>query len=239
MSARACLGEDVVHVWHADLSAVDDSVLSLLSAAESARAGRLLGRRRRVLWPRARGLLRLLLSEYLAVEPQAVRFSDGRAGKPALSPETRSVYPALRFNVSHSANIAVFAFTRAGEVGIDVEAPRAVPRDRVALTARLFGREHARRLSQHGARAREREFLRLWVRHEAAAKCSGEGIWGRRSREEVPRARARGRTGPREPWVEELDLGSTLVAALAVEREPGEVVCRPVASTPVRTLGRA
>jgi len=121
-----------VHVWRADLDAVDDDdLLELLSREEHARGEGILrdGARRR--WLRARGALRALLGRYTESDPRAIRFIEGSYGKPALPPKlsgasapcagSRSARAGLpSFNLSHSGGLALYAFTQERAVGIDV-----------------------------------------------------------------------------------------------------------------------
>src|SRR5438105_4251124 len=62
-----------------------------------------------------RGLLRALLGRYLRLDSASLRFRYGPHGKPALEGD------AIRFNLSHSHGLSLFAFTRAAEIGIDLE----------------------------------------------------------------------------------------------------------------------
>jgi len=65
------------------------------------------------------------------------------------------------------------------------------------------------RLRDLPAERRDAEFLRSWVRHEAALKCRGAGLGS-----------------PSEPsglYVSDLDVGADAVAAIALERPPDEV----------------
>jgi len=192
------LSDGVVDVWRADLAVAGEPERSLLSPAERARADRFVrpedGRR----WARARGILRALLGDYADADPAELRFEEGAHGKPAL------VGHRLRFNLSHSGDTALYALALGVEVGVDVELPRR-ELDHVALAARALGAETAARLEALDPAAREREFLRAWVRWEAVLKCRGTGIGGV---EEAP-------AGP-APWVRELDLGEAGAAALAV-----------------------
>ena len=195
-------------VWRADLAdadpdAVHDAVRALLSPAERERAARFAraadGRR----WAAARAILRALLGAYTCMDPRALRFTEGAHGKPALGGAR------LRFNLSHSGDVALFAFALDREVGVDVELPRRAV-DHVAIARRILGDAEAERLEALDAPEREREFLRAWVRWEAVLKCRGTGIGGA---EREP-------AGGEEPWVCELGLDPPAAAALAVERGP-------------------
>jgi phosphopantetheinyl transferase len=153
MRARA----GVVDVWRADLAAASDRLIELLCAEERARAARIVRERERVLWARSRGVLRALLGRSLDRDPRTLRFVLGPHGKPALLPAGPTPgadlgpTPAadLRFNLSHSGTIALYAVTAGREVGVDIECARE------RYTA---------------------EFLRAWVAREATVKCRGSGL---------------------------------------------------------------
>jgi 4'-phosphopantetheinyl transferase len=205
------LAEGAVHVWRADLEAVTDDLLELLSCEEEARAARFLAERDRRLWGRAHGVLRAMLGRYLETDPRTPRLVVGSHGKPALDD---AAGPArLSFNLSHSGQLALFAFTETGPVGVDVEFARR-PIDEVAMATRTFGGAEAERLAGLDAATREWEFLRLWVRHEAELKFRGTGIGdATRSAEE------------REPWIVELEMGPRAAAAVAAQEPPDELHC--------------
>src|SRR5204862_277059 len=85
----------------------------------------------------ARARLRQLLGERLGVSPASVDLARGAHGKPALARQGRD--SDLRFNLSRSRDLAVYAFASGREVGIDVEAVRPMP-DADAIVARWFSR---------------------------------------------------------------------------------------------------
>ncbi len=201
------LGEGAVHVWRADLASVAEDVRELLCEEERARAERFVSACDGTLWRRSRGLLRLLLGRYLQREPMSLRFSLGEHGKPALEPDARP-----SFNMSHSGQLALYAFSHAGEVGVDVEVARR-PIDEVAIAARSLGAAEARRLQALGPESRRREFLRVWARYEAQLKCYGVGLGG-------DGADVAGRL-----WVSELELGADAAAAVASELPARELRC--------------
>src|SRR5439155_774082 len=151
-----------VDVWRADLRTVRDEVLASLSKAERHRSARFLRPHDGLLWARARGLLRALLARYLDVEASSVEFRVDGHGKPTLARTMRS--RRLSFNVSHSGTLALYAFTRAASVGIDVQSFRGRPIDEVAIARRAFGAAESARLRELEPPTRRREFLRLWVR---------------------------------------------------------------------------
>ncbi len=206
--ASPLLADGAVHVWRADLQDVSDDLCVALSTDERQRAERFLRERNGQLWRRSRALLRTLLGRYLHEDPSALHFDIGAYGKPELID-----HAALSFNLSHSRQQALYAFAAPGPVGIDVEGPRRAF-DAVAIAARELGSEQAQRLNALPPSERQHEFLRAWVRHEAELKCLGLGLGAADRRPDTSFL-----------WIEELQLGPDVVAALAAPERPSELRC--------------
>ncbi len=207
------LTEGAVHVWRADLGSLSADRRELLSPQERARADGFAHARDRERWTRAHGLLRELLGRYLACDPRSLRFIAGANGKPALAPAAPGEHAAACFNMSHSQHLALYAFAAALALGADVEVAHR-PMNELAIAARLFGSAEAERLGALDPAAREREFLRLWTRHEAAVKCAGVGI-----------GRAVAEPADAGLWIAELEMGPRAAGAVAVQRAPSELRC--------------
>jgi 4'-phosphopantetheinyl transferase len=114
----------------------------------------------------------------------------------------------VRFNLSHSGDVALYAFALGREIGVDVELLRRPLGDVAQLAARVLGDAEAERLRAIEAPdVREREFLRVWTRHEAATKCRGTGIGAAQA------------AAPDAPplWIVDLDPGPRGAAALALD----------------------
>jgi 4'-phosphopantetheinyl transferase len=213
-----------VHVWRVDLMVLADDVACCLSADETARAARIVGERERALWARSRGVLRALLGRYLDEDPTATELVVGPHGKPQLADgggRPRGPF----FNLSHSQHIALYAFTATGAIGVDVQLARdanaGAASDHVALARRMFGEAEAQRLNELAPAMREREFLRLWTRHEAELKRRGTGIGAVESEADGSTAAEEARTaGPR---IVELDVGVRAAAAVAFAYEASEL----------------
>jgi 4'-phosphopantetheinyl transferase len=216
--ARPQLPTATVDVWRADLSAVDDELASALSAEERERAAQIVGERERRAWSRSRGILRGLLGRYLSCEGAAVPLAIEDQGKPSLAGATP--HAPLRFNLSHSGDLEMYAYSADAPVGVDVQMLRddrsREPRDHVALARRAFGEHEAQRLSLVEPARREWEFLRAWTRYEADLKWRGSGIGG---------AGEPGHTADADaPWTVELDLGAArAAAALALSDRASEL----------------
>jgi 4'-phosphopantetheinyl transferase len=228
--ARPRLVQHAVHVWRADLAAVGDDVAAALGDHERVRAAQIADARRRRSWMRSRGVLRELLARYLGSDAGGVELAVGPHGKPELVGD-RGQHPGLFFNLSHSRNLALYAFSADGPVGVDVQAAQDARAgeagDRVALASRAFGEHEAQRLSVVAPAQREWEFLRAWTRHEAELKRLGRGL-GFGAEADARPGRDSAVTPPDKPrtasWIVELDFGDRAVAALALDAQPSELL---------------
>jgi len=147
----------------------------VLSPEEQDRAERFSSDRDRRRFIVARALLRSLLGHYLAAAPGAVEIEYGAEGKPQLRGG------GLSFNLSHAGEIALFAFSVAGDVGVDVELDEAgLAGERLAqrerLASRFFSAAENRDLRSLPSALRARAFLTCWTRKEAFVKARGDGL---------------------------------------------------------------
>ena len=145
-----------------------------LSDAERLRASRFVFDRDRRRFIAGRARLRHLLASRLGVQPDAVELVYGPHGKPGLS--RRFADADLRFNVSHSEDVAVYAFSRGCEIGVDVEVVRALS-DADDIAARFFSRRECEAYLALGPRDKPVGFFNCWTRKEAFIKAIGDGLY--------------------------------------------------------------
>jgi 4'-phosphopantetheinyl transferase len=170
------LPDDEVHVWRVDLEAVrinESRWLKILSADESMRASRFHFARDRQSFAASRSILRMILAGYLAADPDGLSFSYSNKGKPSLGQAYAG--SGLQFNISHSGGIALFAFTRQREIGVDVEQVRR-DFEVEALAQRYFSAREQTQLAALSADERVDAFFRCWTRKEAYIKATGDGL---------------------------------------------------------------
>ena len=166
--------ENAVHIWKVNLDMHAHQVAffyDILTHDEHKRAARYPFK---VHWRRfiiARGILRLLLSGYLCTLPQKILFGYGPAGKP----EVISPAAQIRFNLSHSGPVALFAVSRVHEVGIDIEILRR-DFDIVAIADLVFTMRERAVLANCTEDWGVTAFLRGWTRKEACLKAIGAGL---------------------------------------------------------------
>lgn len=169
------LPEDDVHVWCARLDRpagrthLDEQVLS---SDERERTARFRFPSDRLRFVAARAILRTLAGRYLELPGSAVWFRYGPFGKPSLD-ERQGL--GLRFNLAHSGGLAVYAFARSREVGVDVEAEQSIRRP-AAVPDSFFTASERQAIADLPADARRRAALTLWTRKEAYLKAVGCGL---------------------------------------------------------------
>ncbi|MFQ3632504.1 4'-phosphopantetheinyl transferase family protein [Roseiflexus sp.] len=175
MQAGAFCAPDAgdVHVWIIRLDrqvAVVRLLWGMLSDDERARALRFRCPRDQDRFIVAHAALRSILSGYLSVMPSRVRIRTLAYGKPAIDGDT-----AIRFNLSHSGDLALCAIAGGREIGVDVEQIRPdLDWDRLARC--FFSADEVAALEALEPKHRLEGFLRCWTRKEAYLKARGEGL---------------------------------------------------------------
>ncbi len=146
-----------------------------LPADELAQAGHYRSREDSERYIIARALIRLLCADQLGIVPRAVGLLRTPGGKPYVTPADSK--QKIEFNVSHSGNCVMIAWSKSGPVGVDVEAakPTLYASLREMATTAFSPAEFAvwRAVKNEDALA---TFYRIWVRKEAILKANGIGI---------------------------------------------------------------
>src|SRR5262245_2743813 len=223
---HVALALDVVQVWRVPLdseSQSDSAVMTMLSVAERERANRFRFDADRDRFVRSHAALRMILASYLHAAPEELVFREGAQGKPFVDCPANAV--PLRFNLSHSDNLALVAVARGREVGIDVERVRPVS-DMAGIVSRFFSPLERQALDRVPPERRLHAFFATWVLKEAYLKACGDGLARRLEDfdvagcdDEPPRLlNARDCPGDVQRWtLWRLGPGNGFVAALAVE----------------------
>ena len=171
--ANLKLKDNDVQVWLAQLDQENTTEFEqIISEDERIRANRFRFETHRKQFIVGRGLLRKILAKYLHTTPSQIRFEYNLHGKPFFGEKSLS---GIKFNLSHSANLALYAITSNQEVGIDLELinPSFVDAGMISLCLTQRERAHFYSLSEE---ARNLFFFDCWTRKEAYLKAFGCGL---------------------------------------------------------------
>lgn len=176
-----------IHVWAWALCSGQDGEWTWAAAArervaldeeELRRAERLHFERDRRRFVRAHATLRRILGAYAGAPPHTLAFVSNSFGKPRLS--LRQPAPDLRFNLSHSGEIALLAVSLGIEVGVDVEWVQPIEPEvaRESFSAREIQALDSLQTpaAAQGGEAWLQGFYNCWTRKEAILKAEGAGL---------------------------------------------------------------
>jgi 4'-phosphopantetheinyl transferase len=226
------LVKDEVQVWLASLDIPTWKFEGLLAEDERKRAERFHFERDMNRFIVRRGILRILAGCYTGVEPESVRFAYEKNGKPSLAngPNQKKIF----FSLSHSEGMAIYAFSRSRELGVDIERIRIIT-DMAKLIERFFSAREKAEWRALPNNQQKTAFFRGWTRKEAFVKASGDGLAFPLDGFDVTLApneparllRIAGKDGEASRWsLQDLRSNSGFAAALAVRGKTGNVTYR-------------
>jgi 4'-phosphopantetheinyl transferase len=170
------LSNDDVHVWLAELdppAAPMQQMAQCLSETERIKSEKFHFKRDRMHFIVSRAVLRMILGRYLQIEPKRIQFSYGPHGKPDLAKSLGE--STLRFNLAHSHDLALYAFTLDREIGVDLEYLRVIS-DFKQIASEYFSANEIATLHVIPASQRQKAFFNCWTRKEAYIKATGKGL---------------------------------------------------------------
>jgi 4'-phosphopantetheinyl transferase len=169
------LAENQVDIWQIQISGQGgvERRRQLLSPDEVQRADAFHFEKHRRRYIAARAAMRQILGIYTGIVSKELVFSYGEKGKPELAGELKR--SEIKFNLSHSQDIAVLAVTQNLTVGVDIEwINPEFATDEVAK--RFFAAGEVRCLQALPGTERSDAFFACWTRKEAYIKALGEGL---------------------------------------------------------------
>ena len=164
-----------VHSWCASLDvlpATSARLYATLSLEERHRSARFRFERDQQRFIAAHGVLRELLGRYLQTQPGRISYVHNAFGKPDLSPEFGG---RLKFNLSHSAGLALVAIAADADIGVDVEYIRTQPDD-AEIARCFFSTAEADQLLSLPNHLYAEAFISCWTKKEAYLKACGNGL---------------------------------------------------------------
>lgn len=167
------LSDSKIDVWSVNINNYTNKLFDyweLLSSSEKEKADRFRFEKDKNCYVIARGLLRILLSRYLNIKSQKINFRYAEKGKPYLEHPSN-----IKFNLSHSKNYIVLAFTKNIELGIDVEYAKN-NLEILQVAESFFSKQEIKALKSVQSIYRLSAFYNCWTRKEAFIKATGDGL---------------------------------------------------------------
>jgi 4'-phosphopantetheinyl transferase len=166
-----------VHVWIVEPERITDpglqaSYRDLLDAPEREKQQRFHFERHRLQYLVSHALVRLTLSRYAPVPPEAWSFAANTYGRPEIRGEEK---PWLRFNLSHTDGMALCAVARDVDVGADVEDAERRG-ETVGIADSFFAPAEVAALRALPEHAQRERFFDYWTLKEAYIKARGMGL---------------------------------------------------------------
>lgn len=166
--------DNTAHVWSLFLPNFIEEIADLsrlLSQDEQDRANRFHFPIHQQRFTLTRGLLRKTLQLYTGLDPEKITFHYGEHGKPSLM----NNHLDIRFNVSHSHDMAVFALIVGKDIGVDIE--KTEPSFKESVAKRFFSPNEFTELMELSDIERISAFYKIWSRKEALIKVLGNGLF--------------------------------------------------------------
>jgi 4'-phosphopantetheinyl transferase len=163
--------------------------LEVLCDDERTRSARFVRARDRRRFACCRAALREILGGLLRKPPAELRFRVVEHGKPVLDFAAMGINEgdglrAVRFNVSHSSDLALIGVCRGHEIGVDLEWIKRIA-EAERIVASFFSPAERAEFSGIPEHAKALAFFRGWTRKEAVLKGLGTGLAGLSAKHET------------------------------------------------------
>ncbi len=173
------LKEKQVHVWLTFLEEIKSPCLlnyywDLLSGEEQARCERFSFQTHKEEYLISHAMLRTVLAAYTNILPQRLEFYRQAYGRPELISDS-SWMRKIRFNLSHTNGVVLFALAWDREIGVDVE-QNTRNLKLLEITNRFFTRREIEVLQHLPDDSRKNRFFEFWTLKESYFKALGKGL---------------------------------------------------------------
>ncbi len=170
------LNENEVHIYYVMINSAKQFIPFLkkyLSNEEKLKVMKYIFEKDRAIQMISRSVLKNILSRYLSDKTEDVIFSYNQFGKPFISENKNP--DSIRFNLSHSGNMILYAVSRKRNVGIDVQEINKT----VSVTDIIEHYFSDHEIAQFKSLPEElmlKAFYSCWTRKEAYIKARGKGL---------------------------------------------------------------
>ena len=167
------LSNNEISVWFINFDVSEDKITflnSFLSEDEILKASKFRFKKDKNCSIITRGTLRLLSSKYLNIKPEDIPFKNGEFGKPYYDLKTK-----LKFNVSHSGNMAVIGFVLNDDIGVDIEEMKT-DFEVFDIASNYFSNSEIDSLKSSPLENHINGFYRCWTKKESFIKAKAKGL---------------------------------------------------------------
>ncbi len=206
-----------IHIWCLMLPKANNNVHDLyqnLSSDEINRASRFHFEKDKVGFSIARRGLRNILARYLHMPAKEIQFEYSEYGKPYLKNAD------IHFNISHSNEYVLYAFSKNRRLGIDVEFCKPNI-DFLSLSKEICTEKEYHLLSSFSSDEQMHAFYQYWTYKEAIVKALGLGLSFPIKQIEIELNKIENDrpvvAGDLHWSIREIPIGNNYAAALAVE----------------------
>lgn len=157
------------HLWQLDLNTFNHiPFFEVLSVDEKEKLHKIIVPLEKQRRAKSRILLRLILANYLEINPSEVIIKYDENGKP--------IVKNISFNISHAANYLVILIGSYRSVGVDIETELRTKKVINSLAQRFFSMQEFDAIKNFRGEAQSILFNRIWTLKEAVLKSTGKGI---------------------------------------------------------------
>ena len=167
------LESKTVNTWFINVNVVQDKIemfSRIISIDENKRANKFHFKKDKNLFIMSRAILRVLSGHYLNIKPEDITFKYGEFGKPDYDFETN-----LKFNISHSGDMAIFSFVKDFDIGTDIEKMKH-DFDVLDIATNYFSELEIEALKKLPKQMQVEGFYRVWTRKESFIKATAQGL---------------------------------------------------------------
>ena len=165
-----------MNVYYLNFQDYSNEVISLhtnLTQQEIVIANKYKFKKDRMRYTLTRFFLRKILSNFIGINPLDIIISTNRFGKPVID---HKKYSNIKFNLSHSGEIIIYAVSLSNDVGIDIEILDSTI-NHLEIAKNYFSSKETLFLKNSKNQFEIiSKFFRIWTRKEALLKAVGTGL---------------------------------------------------------------
>jgi len=172
--SKIVLPDVLPQIWIIDLD-IEDQILhsyfSMIGEDEKQRASRFKFQKDYKAFVITRACLRILLADYLNMDPEELKFIYSNYGKPEIAYDRCD----LQFNVSHSKHVSLIGISKTDPIGVDIEFIK-FDEDLNIVARRFFSENEYNEFESLNQSDKAQGFFNCWTRKEAFIKAVGHGL---------------------------------------------------------------